>query len=137
TTGAEEVELHLRMSYDATRIWTYEVDFTPSVVVVAKWRGDQGNYVNLPAVNGTSNAYPGGRQLRNGDVVEPSITGAATLSTITVKLNGGVILQSNDSAAISGSAAYVTGNPGIGFDVGKVGTYNQFGWSSFAVTATD
>jgi hypothetical protein len=135
TTGGEEIELHLRLSYDASNIWTYEVDFTPSGVVVAKWRGPQGSYVNLPPTNGTSNAYAGGRRPQDGDVVEASITGDASMSTITVKLNGALILQSNDSVFISSSAAYTGGNPGIGFDVGKAGTFNQLGWALFSAAA--
>jgi hypothetical protein len=137
TTGAEELELHLRLSYDMSIIWTYEVDITPSGVVVAKWLGSQGNYVNLPPTNGTSGNYPGGKRPANGDVFEAAVTGDATLTTITVKMNGVLILQSNDSVAISGTTPYTSGNPGIGFDVGAVGAYDQLGWDSFSVLATD
>jgi hypothetical protein len=133
-SGSAELELHLRLSYNATQIFTYEIDFVvPTLsVAIVKWRGNQGNFINLPLVNGTSGTYAA---LKDGDVVVAEISGDASTAVITVKLNGILIAQAIDSVAVSGSAPYASGNPGIGFDVGAGGNSANLGWKRFSVVS--
>ena len=136
TTGGEEAEIHVRLSFNATQIFSYEIDIVGSSVVIVKWTGNQGSIFNLPYTNGTNGFCVGNVIPVNGDVFVVAITGDATLSTITVRQNGTLIAQADDSAAISGTAAYIVGNPGLGWDVGASGSYNQLGWDSFRVVTS-
>jgi hypothetical protein len=128
--GATELELHLRLSFNATQIFTYEVDLIPNGLNIAKWTGNQGSYLVLPLTSGTNGVFA--TPLQDGDVFVATISGDSSLSTITVTQNGTLIARANDSAAISGSAAYVSGNPGIGGD--NATSANLLAWKSYSVT---
>jgi chitodextrinase len=128
--GATELELHLRLSFNATQIFTYEVDLIPNGLNIAKWTGNQGSYLLLPLINGTNGVFA--TPLQDGDVFVATISGDSSLSTITVTQNGTLIARANDSAAISGSAAYVSGNPGIGGD--NATSANLLAWKSYSVS---
>jgi hypothetical protein len=132
--GSTEVELHVRTSFNSTQIFTYEFDisFATNSVIIVKWKGDIGDITILPFTNGTDGT---GLTLSNGDVFVAAITGDATLSTLTLKQNGTLIAQANDSTAISGIAPYVTGNPGIGGDDGN-GQSNNVGWKNYSVVTS-
>jgi chitodextrinase len=137
--GSAELEIHLRGSFDGTQIFSYEIDIFNGIVPV-KWYGTQGTYLILPYTFGNGHLAPGTNDVpEDGDIFTASIVGDANQSTISVyQTVGGVgspilIMQAQDSAAISGSAPFVTGNPGIGFDVGAGGTWNLVGWKEFSV----
>jgi hypothetical protein len=135
SSGTAEIELLLRSSYTATQVFQYEVTVGPTGISIVKWQGNQGAFSFLPLINGTTGSYIGGG-LNNGDTFVAAITGDATTTTITVTQNGTLIAQANDTIGISGNAPYVTGNPGIGFDIGGGGTAANIGWKSYSVVTT-
>lgn len=125
SSGAAELELHLRMTMipgSTDKINTYEIDIVPSLawVVVAKWQGAQGAYANLGT--GTIGS------VNDGDVFTASAIGPVNNTVFTVTKNGATILT------VSDTSAYVTGNPGIGFDAGSSSDGANFGWKAYSVT---
>lgn len=124
-SGPAEIELHLRMTMvpgTPDEIYTYEVDILPSLaaVVLVKWGGPQGQFTNL--ASGTLDG------VADGDVFTASAIGPANATVFTVTKNGRTILQFTDTAA------YATGNPGIGMDAGNPADGANLGWKSYTVT---
>lgn len=132
--GACECELHGRSSWGATTINSYEVDlvFASNFVALVKWTGTQGSFFVLPYTNGTTGAMP---PPTNGDSWVVQIVGLGSTVTITAKLNGVLIAQADDTTVISGSAPYLSGSSGIGFDDGATENQN-LGWESYSVTSS-
>ena len=128
-SGDAEIELHLRMTMvpaaggNPDRVFTYEVDVLPSAgkIVVARWNGPQGDFMNL-----NSGSISG---INDGDVIDATVTGPASAAVITVKLNCVTIVTATDTTGLA------TGNPGIGFDAGSQANGANFGIRSFAATS--
>ena len=119
----EEVELRLRTTIAPHSITGYEINFRcthdgSQYVQIVRWNGPFGSFT---VVSDTSST-PG---LHNGDTVKATIQG----STISVYLNGALVLEGTDST-------YTTGSPGIGFFLsGGTGVNADYGFTSF--TASD
>jgi hypothetical protein len=126
-SGAAEIELHLRMRMvpSSEEIYTYEVDICPSLGAVAlvKWAGVQGQFTRLAEV-----AFDG---VADGDVFTASAIGPGNSTVFTIKKNGKTILTYTDTAA------FTTGNPGIGFDAGTPTAGQNLGWTSYSVTTAN
>ena len=125
SSGAAEIELHLRCTIGVNSVQTYEIDILPSAnaCVIVKWNGPQGDITNL---NETGSL--GG--VSDGDVFEASAIGPANNTVITVKKNGSVLVTATDTSA------YVTGTPGIGFDAGTPSNGANLGWKDFSAVTT-
>ena len=124
-SGPAEIELHLRMLTIAPdQIYTYEVDIIPSLseINLMKWSGNQGSVVQLTSVPISG--------VNDGDTFVASAVGPANATVFTVKLNGTTILTYTDTSA------FVTGNPGIGFDAGNPSDGDNFGWVDYSVTTS-
>jgi hypothetical protein len=121
TSGAAEVEIHLRCQILTNQVKTYEIDFVPSgdAVAIVKWNGDQGDITELIQTGSL-----GG--LSDGDVLKASCIGPANSTVITVYKNDVQILQTTDTSA------YVIGNPGMGFDAGTSPNGANLGFKSFS-----
>lgn len=127
TSGAAEIEIHLRCTIGTNSVITYEIDIVPSadVCVIVKWAGAQGDFVNL-----NSSGSLGG--VADGDVFEASAIGPANNTVITVKKNTVTIVTYTDTSA------NVTGNPGMGFDAGTAPNGANLGWKApFSVVTTN
>src|SRR5689334_11091689 len=128
-SGAAEIELHLRMSMvraaggNPDRVFSYEVDVLPSTgqIVIARWNGPQGDFMDL-----STGSISG---INDGDVIDATVTGPASATVITVKLNCVTIVTATDTAGLA------TGNPGIGFDAGTQANGANFGIRSFTATS--
>ena len=138
--GAAELELHARITYDSTNVFTYECDLIPSGVQFAKWMGGiQGNIIELTVTGGT---YSGG--LNNGDIFEYTcLTLGNGNVSLVLKQNGSQIASAVDDGTGTGLqqaniAPYLTGSPGIGFDVGAGNSANasHLGWASYSVVTS-
>lgn len=122
-----EIELHLRMRMvpASLEIYTYEVDILPSLGAVAlvRWHGRQGTWTKMAEapLDGVA----------NGDVFTASAIGPASNTVFTVTKNGRVLLKYTDTAAFD------TGNPGIGFDAGTPEYGANLGWTSYSVTTSN
>jgi len=128
-SGAAEIELHCRMTMTPgapDTIQTYEFDILPSVdaIVIAKWDGSQGTLTNL-----TNDSGLGG--VSDGDVFEASAIGPANNTVLTLKKNGTIISQATDTAA------FPSGNPGIGFDAGTSSDGANLGWKDYSVVTSN
>jgi hypothetical protein len=124
-SGAAELEIHLRMRMvpgPTDQIYSYEVDFLPSVnaVVLVRWHGPQGTFTNM------AEAPMDG--VNDGDVFTASAVGPAENTVFTITKNGRTLLTFTDRAA------YDTGNPGIGFDAGTPAHGANIGWKNYSVT---
>lgn len=119
--GAAEVEFHCNTTYNATQLFLYETDFTNGGMIGVKWLGDQSSIFILPATGGLG-GWVGSVPPSNGDIIIQERTDNGTVVTINVwqKISGvsTLVYQYKDSLAISGTAPYLTGQPGIGFDNG-------------------
>jgi hypothetical protein len=126
-SGPAEIELHLRMSMNAAtqEIYSYEVDFLPSLAAVAlvKWHGTQGTFTKIAEapLDGVA----------DGDVFTASAIGPAQNTVFTITKNGKTLLTYTDTAA------FATGNPGIGFDAGSPSYGANLGWTNYKVTTTN
>lgn len=124
---AAEIELHLRMTMIPAgsglpdQIFTYEIDIVPgaSYIQIVKWQGPQNTYTVL-----ASGRISG---IADGDVFVASAIGGASNTVITVSKNGTTVVTYTDTAA------YTTGNPGIGMDAGNTTDGANFGWKSYSV----
>lgn len=136
SSGAAEIELHLRMamfpngigggSPGANEIQTYEVDLVPSSggLELVKWNGPQGTFTNLQG------GFLVGGVINDGDVFEVSAIGPAGSTAFVVKQNGTTILTYTDTSA------FTAGNPGIGFDAGTPGDGANLGWRDYSVVTS-
>lgn len=139
-TGAEETELHVLTTFSGANIFTYEMDMAPALTAIfafVKWQGAQGLITVLPFINGTTGNYVG-NTCSDGDifefsVVDENLSPASLL--LTLKQNGTIIAQARDTLAISGTAPYTNGTPGIGFDNGGANNANC-GWADYAAVTT-
>lgn len=122
SSGSAEIELHLRCTFLTNQVKTYEIDIVPSqdVCVIVKWNGDQGDFTNLASSGSLGGAA-------DGDVFKASCIGPSNNTVITVYKNNVQIVQATDTSA------YVTGNPGMGFDAGNPTNGALFGWKDFSV----
>lgn len=131
-----EVELHLRGTLASHSIQTYEVLFSVnpsartqgSYCEIAKWFGSQGG----ATFNGQS--LTGQIAITapvTGDIVRARIVG----NTISAYINGVLVASIADSVGLSGTAPYVTGNPGMGHwlhNNGATGDVTTYGLSQFS-----
>jgi hypothetical protein len=121
TGCTHEVELLLRWSDAAHNARGYECNlaYDGSYAGIVRWNGPYGDFTLLG--NGT---VAGGTH--DGDVFSAEIVG----STITVRLNGSVVVSASDSV-------WTDGNPGIGLYRGLsgCGTQQDYGFASFAATS--
>jgi hypothetical protein len=120
----EEVELRLRTTIAAHSITGYEVNCSVSTtnqyIQIVRWNGPLASWTQLNGVTG---------HCVNGDVLKATISGT-TSTTITVYLNGNVVLTATDSGS-----PFTTGNPGMGFFLqGTSGLDANYGFSSFSAT---
>lgn len=133
--GAAEVELCFNNNFTATNITQYELDMTNGGVLSVKWLGTQGSIFFPLSVTGGTGGWAGGTPPISGDIIKAErtdngLSGASCV--VTLKLwhipltdrgsdLAGVsflMVQCQDSFAISGTNAYTTGQPAIGFDNG-------------------
>ncbi len=123
SSGAAEIEIHLRCQILTNQVKTYEIDIIPSadVCVIVKWNGDQGDITNL-----ASSGSLGG--VSDGDVFKATAIGPANNTVITVYKNNVQIVQATDTSA------YVVGTPGFGCDAGTPANGANLGWKSFSCT---
>jgi hypothetical protein len=115
----QEVELRLRSSISPHSCTGYEIFFrclkTPSAYTqIVRWNG--------PVADFTMLADKGGPEygVTDGDVVKATIVG----NVITAFINGVQMAQVTDDT-------FSSGNPGIGFNYGCNGTYQDFGLTNF------
>jgi len=119
----QEVELRLRSTMTAHSSRGYEVFFrclktAEAYTQIVKWNGALADFTYIASNTGAQYG------VANGDVVKATIVG----NVITAYINGVLKAQATDNT-------YSTGNPGIGFNYGCNGTYNDFGFTSYTVTA--
>jgi len=127
--GWPEAELRLRSSISAHKCTGYEVVYSlrndsSCYIAIARWNGAYGDFTHLTGV-GYPNEDGTPYVATNGSILKASISG----STITVYLNGIQVIQHTDTNFVSGS-------PGIGFDIDPSNTDQNgtFGFTSFAAT---
>jgi len=111
----QEVELRLRSSISPHSCTGYEVFFrclkTPHAYTqIVRWNGPVADFTILADKSGPQYG------VTNGDVVKATIVG----NVITAFINGVQMAQVTDDA-------FTSGNPGIGFNFGCNGTYQDFG----------
>jgi parallel beta-helix repeat protein len=136
TTCCHEVEVRLRSTITNGNINGYEVLCPVATnpgygIQIVRWNGANGQYVYL-------NEGPA-HQCKNGDVLMASASGTNP-TTITVSLNGSVVLTGVDHGTETGpggaAGPFTGGNPGIGvYDSGD-SNWSAFGISSFTATDT-
>jgi hypothetical protein len=113
TGGNSEVELHLRMSDDASNARVYECTFgfdnsNAGYNDIVRWNGPLDNFTFLNQQNTAPNAAPA-----TGDQIRATISG----STITTYINYAVANGGNGlwtQLAQVTDSTYTTGQPGIG-----------------------
>jgi len=136
TFSAVEMEVHLRSTWNATQIFSYELDFVPGSLVVgaAKWIGNNGSFFSLPYTGGTTGAIG---TVVSGDVFDCKVFDLLPGTSIRLQVFKNTVLvgQWDDSLVISGSAPYASGSIGIGGDNGGAQTQN-FGWDSLSVVSS-
>lgn len=120
----EEVELRLRTAIAAHSITGYEVNCSVSTtnqyIQIVRWNGALGSWTQLGGIPS---------HCVNGDVLKATITGT-TSATITVYLNGNVVLTATDSGS-----PFTNGNPGVGFFLqGTTGLDANYGFSAYSAT---
>jgi hypothetical protein len=128
-----EVELHLRMTISASSITGYEINCSVSngdYLQVVRWNGANGDYTYLNTL--ATSCF-------DGDVLQAMATGTNP-TTITVSLNGSVVLTASDTGAVGlgpGSAAgpFTSGNPGLGVFDDADNNWSYFGVSHFEAMA--
>jgi hypothetical protein len=118
-TSTHEIELHLRKTDSAHVSTGYECGFPADGGAGAvRWNGAVGDFTFLSGIGPGYN-----RPMATGDVVKASISG----STISMYVNGAVILQVTDST-------FATGSPGIGF-FARADTNIQYCFTHVKVTS--
>jgi hypothetical protein len=95
--------------------------YTTSFLLTEDPISEGGHWVNYTILSSQGGVQYG---VKDGDVIEASIVG----TTITVHLNGVQVNQASDGA-------YPTGSPGLGFDFTQPGLVQNYGLSSYTVTA--
>jgi hypothetical protein len=120
----EEVELRLRTTIAAHSITGYEINCSVSTtnqfIRIVRLNGPLASWTQLGGIDG---------HCVNGDVLKATISGT-TSTTITVYLNGNVVLTATDTGS-----AFTGGNPGIGFFLqGTTGLDANYGFSAFSAT---
>jgi hypothetical protein len=114
-TSGHEIELLLRFEITANSARGYEIYWsTNGGLYIVRWNGP---------INSFNSLYVASAGLANdGDVVRAEITG----STITVRINGSVVLSGTDSA-------WTSGQPGIGLNPwGTDSDFTSYTWKDFA-----
>jgi len=119
--GLQEVEILLRWEDTADRARGYEclLSWNGAYAEIVRWNGAYGNYTYLAQRHVGS--------FNDGAEFACQIVG----STITMTLNGQVLLTANDST-------HATGNPGIGFfrwNHGGTTNPQSYGFKSFRASA--
>lgn len=137
--GQMETELLLRFHIVAHGAYGYEIDCTPSGIVVVRWNGPLSDFTALTGAISTNYTFS------NGNVIYAQIIGPI----ITVKCNG-LTVQTYDTSSDTaptlnapytsgqGLARYTDGSPGIGFyrdsTLGAPGANNTVGWTVFSAS---
>lgn len=133
--GSSEVEIHFNVVDTPTTMKLYEFDMTSGGVLCVKWLGTQGDiFFPLATVTGGL-VWANSQTPETGDqvIIERTDNGLSDSSCVVTfnmwhvpftdrgaQLAGVpfLMVQCQDSNAISGTDAYVTGQPGLGFDNG-------------------
>lgn len=129
-----ENELHIRMTDNATNVFTYEFLTSPSVggagYQFVKWEGPNGSFTDLTS-NVTDSGLAHGTP-QNGDVYSIRVQGKNVIAWVNRQKMFTYVLG---SGALETSSPYTTGNPGLGFDLTAGLTTSLYGWSNIEVTA--
>jgi hypothetical protein len=128
-----EIELHIRMSDDASDVFTYELDLSNTIggsgYQFVRWTGTNGSFTDLSSQVTDSGLAHGTPQ--DGDTYTISVTGLA----VVVKVNGSTMFTYTLGSGTGDTSPLTTGNPGVGFDLSAGAVNGLLAWNSWSVTS--
>lgn len=120
-TASHEIELFVMFQITANNARGYEwfTNTTSGGSGIVRWNGAFSDFTSLSPTG----AGPG--QVATGDVLRLEATVSGSTVNLVAKKNGTTVYTVSDTVWLSGA-------PGLGFDVSSAGTQSSFGWSAYS-----
>jgi hypothetical protein len=127
-----EIELHIRMTDDATHVHTYEEDLSNTIggsgYQFVRWTGTNGSFTDLSSQVTDSGLAHGTPQ--DNDSYTLQVKGLAVIA----KVNGATMFTYTLGSGTGDGSPLTTGNPGVGFDLSAGATNGLLAWKSWSVS---
>ena len=127
-----EIELHIRMTDDATHVFTYELDLSNTIggagYQFVRWTGTNGSFTDLSSQVTDSGLAHGTPQDLDSYTIQ--VKGSAVIT----KVNGSTMFTYTLGSGTGDTSPLTTGNPGVGFDLSAGATNGLLAWKSWSVS---